>query len=205
MPASSAKDRPGVSYLTGRLLEEGTRKRMALQLAARRDRGRGRDDGGQLGVHLAAYPRRGPSPGELLADLVRQPVFPDGAVEWAKQRILAELQNDREDPACQADLIFRGLVYGAAPAGSRSRKPARCPAADSRRCGRAPPPVFLWPPDRAFLVAVGDFEPRNAGAGQDPLRFLVPGGETPVPLPSLQEPGKVAGCAGSSVPASRFT
>ena len=107
------EDRPGVSYLTGRLLEEGTRNRTALELAAAIE-----DVGGTMEVSSACTSLRIrvedlPLALELLADLVRQPVFPDGAVEWAKQRILAELQNDREDPACQADLIFRGLVYGA--------------------------------------------------------------------------------------------
>ena len=107
------EDRPGVSYLTGRLLEEGTRKRTALELAAAIE-----DVGGTTEVSSACTSLRIRVEDlslacELLANLVRQPVFPDGAVEWAKQRILAELQNDREDPACQADLIFRGLVYGA--------------------------------------------------------------------------------------------
>ncbi len=104
--------RPGVSYLTGRLLEEGTRNRTAAELAAAIE-----DVGGTMEVSPACSSLRIrvedlPLACELLADLVRQPSFPAGAVDWAKQRILAELQSDQEDPAGQADLIFRSLVYG---------------------------------------------------------------------------------------------
>src|SRR5208282_1818687 len=185
------EDRPGVSYLTGRLLEEGTRNRTAPDLAAAIE-----DVGGTMEVSSACSSLRIrvedlPLACELLADLVRQPVFPDGAVEWAKQRILADLQNDREDPACHADLIFRGLVYGAHPLGRDPRGSPR----DVRLLTRADVVAHhrrCFKPDRAFLVAVGDFEPRTL-ARLVKIHFgsWAPGGEPPVPLPSLQEPGKV--------------
>ena len=47
---------------------------------------------------------------ELLADVVRHPVFPAEAVDWGKRRMLAELQSDLEDPAFRADLMFRSLI-----------------------------------------------------------------------------------------------
>ena len=70
------EDRPGVSYLTGRLLEEGTRNRTALELAAAIE-----DVGGTMEVSPACSSLRIrvedlPLACELLADLVRQPVFP---------------------------------------------------------------------------------------------------------------------------------
>ena len=107
------EDKPGASYLTSRLLDEGTKNRNAAELAAAIE-----DVGGTMDVNPACISLRIrvedlPLACELLADLVRQPIFPEGAVDWAKQRILAELHSDREDPASQVDLIFRGLVYGA--------------------------------------------------------------------------------------------
>ena len=185
------EDRPGVSYLAGRLLEEGTRNRTAAALAAAIE-----DVGGTMEVSSACSSLRIrvedlPLACELLADLVRQPVFPDGAVEWAKQRILADLQNDREDPACHADLIFRGLVYGAHPLGRDPRGSLR----DVRLLTRGDVVAHhrrYFKPDRAFLVAVGDFEPRTlARLVKTHFGSWAPGGEPPVPLPSLQEPGKV--------------
>jgi len=185
------EDRPGVSYLTGRLLEEGTRNRSALELAAAIE-----DVGGTMEASSACTSLRIRAEDlalalELLADLVRQPVFLPGAVEWAKQRILAELQNDLEDPACHADLIFRGLVYGAHPLGRDPRGNPR----DVRLLTRDDVVAHHrrhFAPDRAFLVAAGDFETRT-------LRRLVqahfgswaPRGEAPVALPALLEPGKV--------------
>ena len=70
------EDRPGVSYLTGRLLEEGTRNRTAPELAAAIE-----DVGGTMEVSPACSSLRFrvedlPLACELLADLVRQPVFP---------------------------------------------------------------------------------------------------------------------------------
>jgi zinc protease len=185
------EDRPGVSYLTGRLLEEGTRNRSALEMAAAIE-----DVGGTMEASSACTSLRIRAEDlalalELLADLVRQPVFLPGAVEWAKQRILAELQNDLEDPACHADLIFRGLVYGAHPLGRDPRGNPR----DVRLLTRDDVVAHHhrhFAPDRAFLVAAGDLETRT-------LRRLVqahfgswaPRGEAPVPLPALLEPGKV--------------
>ncbi|HMF38802.1 MAG TPA: pitrilysin family protein, partial [Isosphaeraceae bacterium] len=185
------EDRPGVSYLTGRLLEEGTRNRTALELAAAIE-----DVGGTMEVSSACTSLRIrvedlPLALELLADLVRQPVFPDGTVEWAKERILAELQNDQEDPACQADLIFRGLVYGAHPLGRDPRGSLR----DVRLLTRDDVVAHhrrYFKPDRAFLVAVGDIEPRTlARLVKTHFASWAPGSEAAVPLPALQEPGKV--------------
>ena len=113
--------RPGTSYLTGRLLEEGTRNRTAQELAAAIE-----DAGGSMEVTSACASLRVRAEDlalaiEILADLVRHPVFPAEAVDWAKQRIIAELQADMEDPAHRADSVFRRLIYGQHPLGRDPR------------------------------------------------------------------------------------
>ncbi len=95
------------------------------------------------------------------------------------------MQGDRDDPAFRADLIFRGLVYGdhpyaRDPRGS-AREIARLTLDDVHEHHRR-----HFTADNAFLVAVGDFEPRR-------LRALVtthfqswPARNEPVPpLPRL--------------------
>ncbi len=184
------EDKPGVSYMTSRLLDEGTKNRNAAELAAAIE-----DVGGTMDVNPACISLRIrvedlPLACELLADLVRQPIFPDGAVDWAKQRILAELQSDREDPACQVDLIFRGLIYGAHPLGRDPRGSLR----DVRLLTRDDVVAHHcrhFGADRAFLVAAGDFDSRtlahlvNTHFGSWPSASDPPG-----PFPVVPEPGK---------------
>jgi zinc protease len=156
------EDRPGVSYLTGRLLEEGTRRRSAHELAAAIE-----DVGGAMevtpsGCSLRMRAEDFPLALELLADVVREPAFPLKAVDWTRQRILAELQSDLEDPAFQAEQMFRGLVYGTHPLG---RDPRGDPS-EIRTLTRdlvAAHHAQYFAPDNAILVVVGDFDPRTLG------------------------------------------
>ncbi len=150
--------RPGVSYLTGRLLEEGTSRRSASELAAAIENVGGTMEVGPACISVRIRAEDLALAIEILAELVRQPAFPPDAVAWTKQRILAELQADREDPAYRADLIFRGLVYGTHPLGRDPRGSLRDVRllthddviAHHRR---------YFVPDRSFLTAAGDFDP----------------------------------------------
>ncbi len=185
------EDRPGVSYLTGRLLEEGTRNRTAVELAGAIEDVGGAMEAGSACVSLRIRVEDLSLACELLADMVRQPVFPAGAVDWAKQRILAELQNDLEDPAFHADMILRGLIYGSHPLGRDARGGLR----EIRLINRDDVVAHhrrYFGPDRACLVAVGDIEPRMlARLVRTHFGSWSPAAAAPAPLPSLQEPGKV--------------
>jgi zinc protease len=158
---SMREAQPGVSYLTGRLLEEGNRNRSASEIAATIE-----DAGGSMDVSSCTSLRiRAEDLAlavEVLADLVRQPLFPAEAVEWTKERILAELESDMEDPAWCTDMIFRRLIYGDHPLG---RDPRGSPRAVQTltRADVVAHHSRHFAPDRAFLVAVGDFEPAALG------------------------------------------
>ena len=150
--------KPGLAYLTGRLLEEGTHTRPADALAEAIEDVGGVIDVGSTGISLRVRAEDLPLALEVLADVAIRPAFPADAFPWAKRRIAAELQGDREDPAFRADLIFRGLVYGSHPYArdprGTSRELSKLTLTDVRAHHRR-----LFGADNAFLVAVGDFDP----------------------------------------------
>lgn len=152
--------KPGLAHLTGRLLEEGTTRRSADDLAEAVEDIGGTLDVGATGASLRVRAEDLPLALDLLAEVIRQPAFPDEALGWVKSRIAAELQSDRDDPAFHADLIFRSLVYGRHPYGRDPRGSLRELAALSLDDVRVHHACFFTP-DRAFLVAVGDFDPRR--------------------------------------------
>jgi zinc protease len=152
--------KPGLAFLTGRLLEEGTQARSADALAEAIEDIGGTLDVGSTGASLRVRAEDLPLAIEILADLIRRPAFPPEAIAWAKRRTAAELQADRDDPAFRAELIFRGLVYGDHPYARDPRGASRAIARLTRDDVRAHH-RRNFTPDRAFLVAVGDFDPRR--------------------------------------------
>lgn len=175
--------KPGLAHLVGRLREEGTLGRSAEALAGAIEDLGGTLDVGSTGVSLRVRSEDLAAAVEVLADVVLRPAFPEDALPWAKRRMSAELQGDRDDPAFRADLAFRGLIYGDHPFGRDPRGSTRQIAAltmDDVREHHA----RYFTPDNAFLVAVGDFEARQ-------LRSLLkthlgrwqPSGKPPGPVP----------------------
>lgn len=152
--------KPGLACLTGRLLEEGTEARPAMELAEAIEDVGGTLDVGSTGASLRVRAEDLPLALEILSDLVLHPAFPADALPWAKRRITAELQGDREDPAYRAEQLFRGIVYGDHPYARDPRGSARDIARLSLDDVRAHHHQH-FSPDNAFLVAVGDFDPRR--------------------------------------------
>ncbi|QDV32922.1 M16 family metallopeptidase [Tautonia plasticadhaerens] len=150
---------PGAAYLTGRLLEEGTGRRSAEELAEAVEDVGAVLDAGSTGASLEIRAEDLALGIEVLADLVRRPTFPGDAVSWAKRRTVAELRGDRDDPAFRADLLFRGLVYGDHPYARDSRGTPRQLSGLTRDDVVAHHRRY-FAPDNAVLVAVGDYEPR---------------------------------------------
>ncbi len=152
--------KPGVAYLTGRLLEEGTPTRAAEALAEAIEDVGGTLELGSTGASLRVRAEDLPLALEILADVIRRPTLPADAVAWARRRIGSELMADKDDPAFRAELLFRGLVYGEHPY-------ARDPRGSSRALSQLSHADVIdhharhFTPDNAFLVAVGDFEPRR--------------------------------------------
>jgi zinc protease len=152
--------KPGLAFLTGRLLEEGTQTRSAEVLAEAVEDVGGTLDLGSTGASLRVRAEDLPLALDVLADVARTPAFPRQAISWARRRIAAELIGDRDDPSFCADTLFRALVYGDHPYGRDPRGTTRDLVRltlDDVRAHHA----RYFSPDNAFLVAVGDFEPRR--------------------------------------------
>ena len=154
------ESKPGLAYLTGRMLEEGSGSRSAEEMAEAIEDVGGALEVGSTGASLRVRAEDLPMAIEWLADLAIRPIFPAETLGWTRRKAAAELQSDRDDPAFRADLLFRGLVYGDHPY-------ARDPRGSSREMSRLSREDILehhgrfFRPDRSFLVAVGDFDPKK--------------------------------------------
>ncbi len=151
--------KPGLAYLTGRLLEEGTETRTAEELAEAVEDAGGSLDVGPTGATLRVRAEDLERAVEWLADLAIRPTFPEESVGWLRRKVAAEYQSDRDDPAFQAEALFRSLVYGTHPVG-------RDPRGSARDVGRLTREDVVahharhFAPANSFLVAVGDFDPK---------------------------------------------
>ena len=179
--------KPGLAYLTGRLLEEGTRPATADELAEAVEDAGGTLDVGPTGASLRVR-AEDLDAGHRLARRPGDPARPSPTTRsnGSRRKVAAEYQSDRDDPAFQADALFRSLVYGDHPLGRDPRGAAR----DIGRLGRddvVDHHARYFVPGNAFLVAVGDFDPKALGpAGQAPVRGLVGRGAAAAPtLPKL--------------------
>jgi zinc protease len=181
--------KPGLAYLTGRLLEEGTEKRSGRELAEAIEDVGGTFECGSTGTSVRVCLEDLALAVDILADVTTRPAFPANALSWVRDRISAELCADLEDPAFRADLSFRELVYGSHPLGRDPRGIAR----DITRLSRADVLEHhrrYFVPQNAVLVAVGDFDLRrlmslvNARFGS-----WTPGNKAAGPLPPVAGPG----------------
>ena len=108
--------KPGLASFTARLLTEGTKTRTSVQIAeesdfiaARPNVGVDRED---VIVSVEALTRHWPKALELLADVIRNPVFPDEEVERVRKERLTDLRRLRDDANAVADRVANGLLYG---------------------------------------------------------------------------------------------
>jgi zinc protease len=152
--------KPGVAFLTARLREEGTLTRSAEALAEAIEDVGGTLEVGATGVSCRVRAEDLALAVELMADLALRPAFPADALAWTVRRMAAELQGDLDEPSFQAELLFRRLVYGAHPYGRDARGTARHLAAISLADIKSHHDR-LFAADNAFVVAVGDFDPRE--------------------------------------------
>jgi zinc protease len=152
--------KPGLAYLTGRLLEEGTTTRSALVLAQQIEDIGGSLEVGSSGCSLRICREDLPLALELLSDVAIRPAFPAESLSWAAERVAAELRGDLEDPAFCTELCFRRLIYGTHPLARDPRGSAR----DVRRLTRNDAVAHHrrhFTPENSVVVAVGDFDPRR--------------------------------------------
>ena len=108
---------PGTASLTSSLLDGGTSTRTALQIS---------DQAAALGAQLRAYSnldlsfvqlsalkaKLDPSL-DLFADVILNPIFPDGDFKRQQKQTLAAIEREQNTPVQMALRVFPGLLYGA--------------------------------------------------------------------------------------------
>lgn len=119
--AADALDTPGTQAMMLAMLDEGTAKRDATQIAEAQERlGAAITTGGSIdrsSINLSALSANlGPSL-ELMADVVRQPAFAEGEVARVKDQQLAELAQTLSTPRALASRELTKLLYGNHPYG----------------------------------------------------------------------------------------
>ncbi len=159
-----AEETAGAAILTASVLDEGTARRSALEIAAAAERlggyfATGADwDVGYLATGLlASHWREGL---ELLADVAVAPTFPQDEVERLRRQRMAEILRRSQDPAAVADdrlqlEIYRGTAY-AHPLYGTEKSISRLDREDLLAFFRG-----HYGFAGSTLIAVGDFDPEE--------------------------------------------
>ncbi len=151
---------PGLACFTGRLLEEGTRRRSGSEFAALIEGVGGVIELGATGAQGRIRREDLPLALELVAEAVRFPAFPADSLRWVQAKIAADLRFDLEDPAFRADLLARRLIAGSHPLG-RDPRWARNQGKALSRQDVIKHHARYFRPERSLLVVVGELDPRT--------------------------------------------
>jgi zinc protease len=109
-------DKPGLASFTADMLDEGTNKRSALQIA---------EDAAQVGaslstfsssdasiVNVSALKKNADAALELMADVALQPAFPQKDLDRVRNTRLTLIRQQRDNPNALANRVFSNVVYG---------------------------------------------------------------------------------------------
>ncbi len=185
---------PGLASFHGALLDEGTARHTALEIAADIEK-----LGGSLGSgagwnmafvetgHLAEHLPAGLA---LLAEIVRSPDFPAGEIDRLRQQRQAEILRRLGQPASLADDALAAAIYG----GTVYGQPLLGTEASLERMGREDFRAFYRRhvhPNGSTVIGVGDLDPDDLTARVERAFGDWPRG--PEPVASVIEPTSLAG------------
>lgn len=161
---ADAADAPGRAKLLAGLLNEGTAKRDSRAIAeAAQGMGGGVGAGASNdGITLNAYALKSHASDmlRLLAEVARQPAFPEGEVALAKANALQALKVASAQPGFRAEKALSQAIYGEHPYG-RSQETAESINAATAEALRAEH-ARRFRPDRALLVITGQISAAEA-------------------------------------------
>lgn len=167
VPAGAQHDpegKAGLATLTASVIDEGTRRRSSLEIAAEIEQlggylttGADWDEGYFATGLLSRHRRAGLG---LIAEVLNEPTFPEHEVERLRQQRLTEIVRRRQDPSALAEeklneVIYRGTVFA---------NPLIGTAESARSLDRATLVDFYerhYTRDGAALIAVGDLDPEE--------------------------------------------
>ncbi|HEX6883876.1 MAG TPA: pitrilysin family protein [Planctomycetota bacterium] len=183
----------GLAYLTGRLVDQGTRRSSEEELAARLEKAGGSLAGGATGISGQVANERWEVLLETLAECLTEPAYPRDKIERQRQRLIDRLVVDHQDPRTRGVRLFRQLVYG----GHWLARPEAGDPATVRRIARADLARFHaanWCGKRALIVFCGDVAPEKVRRLLDRRLARFPAGRELGP-PDLAFPPRAARAA----------
>jgi len=162
--AGLAADPPanaGLAQIVAEAAQEGTTTRTSEQLK-REVFALGASLSGAAGQDSTSFQMRGlvetlPRMLDLLADVVRNPTFPQGEVDLIKANTTQQLQAQLASPQYVANKLFRQTLFGSHPYARIGVTPETLPAID--RDSLVEYHATWYRPNHAFLVVVGDAAP----------------------------------------------
>ncbi|HTF89722.1 MAG TPA: pitrilysin family protein [Planctomycetota bacterium] len=161
--ALDPRGKEGTAFLTGALLDQGTRSKTDEEIAELLETAGGSIAGGASSVSANIAGRDTNLLLELLSELLVEPSYPQRQFERQRQRVLDRLLVERDDPRVQGEHLFRKLVYGTHWLG----RPSAGTIASLGRLTRADLVAFhreAWVASRAVLAVCGDVEPERVRA-----------------------------------------
>jgi zinc protease len=190
-PSLDPAGREGTAYLTGALVDQGTRSHDERALASLLEPAGGEVSGDATGLRGSIVSSQWRLLVGVMAELVREPVFPAADVRVQHARLLHRLAVERDDPRRQGGIRFRRLVYGdhwiGRPAYGTLESVARIEPRHLRAHHRK-----HWVAKRATIAVCGDVDPQavrrafsRALSGWEPGRPL-PRREEPMPRPAVR-------------------
>ncbi len=160
------RDAEGVAQLATRALNEGTRTMTALQLAQRLEMlGSTLDTGADWDsaiVQLTALSSRVEDGFSVLADVLREPAFPEHELERMRAERISDLAQMRAEPRALADVFFSRLLY------ARDSRFARLAGGDEASIARVTRDRVVayhaayYRPNATALMIVGDITVEEA-------------------------------------------
>ncbi len=183
----------GQAFLTGALLDQGTRRRSEEAIAEILETAGATISGESNGLSAAAAAEHWETLLELTAELLTQPTFPTAQVRRQRQRLLDRLQIERDEPRVQCDRLFKRLIYGEHWLGRSATGEIESVARLERRHLTS----FHrrnWVARRAVIAVCGPTPPAQVAALLDrALARWTPGEDLPITMPEL--PPRAPRCA----------
>ncbi len=185
---------PGLAALTGALLEEGTKGRSGQDIAKQIDSLGGSFSTGTasdwVNVGASVLARDFDTGLDLVTRSLREPTFPEEAVERLRADTLGELQASEEHPGYVASRGFHQALFGDAPYGH----PAHGTEESVRAIKRSEIIAYHanWiVPERTICAIVGDVKPnRMEEVARKKLGSWKRGDSPPEPKPATPPPAR---------------
>jgi zinc protease len=158
--AADPSDRPGISELLSKTIDQGTQSRTARQIAEE-FQGAGGDltadaEKDSIRVSTTILSSKADAALTVLADILQKASFPDSEVDLAKRNLADSLRQQEASPFFLATRAMAKVLFGDNPYHVTSPTQESIAAATPADLRKVYAQRFR--PDQALFVAVGDFE-----------------------------------------------